>query len=186
MKISHIALLAGIALTGCQTTVNPSESFYTSSETMRSQNVSRCTVLEARQVRIGAQERRTRGGFRRTFGQPEQQIGALLGAALGGVIGNEIDDGLGTAVGAVIGGVAGRAGGTQLSRNRRQQPGVEYSVLLAGGREKVITQYVNRGDRIAAPGTTCRIARGPNGERVLPASHLPGQVNRPRRTSFAN
>lgn len=186
MKRAFMLVASLVTLAACQTTTTPSESYYTSSEAMRSQSVDRCTVLEARRITIGAEplQRSSGYGYARAAGQPEEQIGMLVGAVLVGAIGHQLDDDAGAAIGAAIGGTVGRAQGSRMAARRMAMPGVEYSVLLGDGREKIIAQPLNAGDRIAQPGTTCRISRGPNGDRVLPGAHMPTQVNRPRQTGF--
>lgn len=185
--IRIFGVMAVLALLGaCQTTVNPSESHYRSSEAMRSASVERCRVLEVRQISIGAES--YRGGFARSMGQPEEQIGSLLGVALGVAVGRQIGSGSGrqmaTLIGTVAGGAIGRAQGSKMAQQRMTQSGLEYSILTASGREEVIVQHHNPGDRIATPGSTCRIAGTGNNKRILPGDHLPARISRPAQTSF--
>ncbi|MGB0498896.1 MAG: hypothetical protein ACPGID_11200, partial [Rubricella sp.] len=60
-------------------------------------------------------------------------------------------------------------------------------VIDAGGREMIITQEYLEGDRIAQPGSTCRIQTNTRTgqSRVLPADQLPGTVAAPERTRVA-
>jgi len=152
---------------------------------MQSQNVERCRVLEVRQVTIGTTDTR-RNSYSRALGEPEQQIDTVLGGVLGAAAGRALNDDYGTQIGAVLGGLGGAAAGGRLAQRRMAGNGLEYSVLLGDNREQIITQDHNPGDRVAAPGSTCRLAQGPNGTRVLPAAQLPAQVRRPQQTTFSN
>lgn len=175
-----------LTLAACvQPSQHPSESRYSRGETMQPQNVERCRVLEVRQVTIGTTDTR-RNSYSRALGEPEEQMGTLIGGVLGAAVGHEIDDDFGTQLGAALGAAGGRAAGSRMAQRRMAGNGLEYSVLLDGEREQVITQDHNPGDRVAAPGSTCRLAAGPHGTRVLPAAQLPAQVNRPQTTTFSN
>lgn len=182
-------MIAGL-LAACQTTVNPSESHYRASEVMRTASVDRCRVLDVRQISIGAQEASSGYGYGRALGQPEEQIGMLLGAALGGAIASQIGGGSGrvlaTTIGVTGGGALGRAQGSRMAQRRMTQPGIEYSLMTSQGREMVVTQHLNAGDRIVQPGQTCRLAGSGASARVLPGDHLPTGVLRPLETRFTN
>ncbi len=185
-----LALMTVGLLAACQTTVNPSESYYSASEAMRSASVQRCRVLEARQISIGAQERSYQYGYTRAAGQPEEQIGTMLGAALGAAVGSQIGNGQGRLLAAAIattaGAAAGRAQGSRMAQKRMTQPGIEYSILTSKGQEEVIVQHFNPGDRIVPAGSTCRIAGSGVGKRVLPGEQLPTSIARPLETRFSN
>ena len=190
MKRIMLALgLLGL-LGACQTTVYPSESHYRNSEAMRAAPVERCQVLEVRQISIGAQEAQSGYGYANVVGQPEEQIGAVLGAALGAAVGSQIGGGSGQklamAIGASAGGATGKSQGSRMAQKRMTGPGVEYSILNAAGREQVIVQHLNPGDRIAATGSTCRVAGSGGALRVLPGDQMPSQVARPMQTTFSN
>jgi outer membrane lipoprotein SlyB len=195
MKKLILLPLMALALSACETTLNPSEGVYARPEVTQRADVERCRVLDVRQITIGAdpvQQQSRYGGYGNYARQvqPETQIGTLAGGVLGAVIGQQIGGGNGqrmaTAILGAAGAAAGGSYGTKRAQQRMRQPGLEYSVLLAGGREQVITQYYNQGDRIAAAGSTCRIAQSSAGMRVMPAEYLPGSVGRPRQTTFSD
>jgi outer membrane lipoprotein SlyB len=196
MKLILTALAAITLLAGCEPALIQSEAHYARPEVTQRAQIERCRVLEVRHVTVGAEMARTssygRGGYYRqaNIGQPEEQFGALLGGALGAAVGSQIGGGSGkaisTALVAGIGSAAGKAQGSKMAARRMARPGIEYSVLLGSQEEQVIVQYHNPADRIAAPGSTCRIASSPQGLRVMPADHLPGQVARPAQTTFSN
>lgn len=175
-------------------TRNPSEAHYSRPEATQRAQVERCRVLEVRPVSLGAQPLTTQHGrYGSVFTSDrsanfEETAGATLGAVLGGIAGSQIGGGKGkdiaTALGATLGAAAGREQGARMAETRMTRPGLEYSVLLASGREEVIVQYYNEGDRVAPAGSTCRIATSSQGRRVLPGEHLPATVTPPKTTTF--
>lgn len=186
MKYLVMALSLVGLLSACGTTTNPSESYYTNNETMRSASVNRCRVLDVRQVNINT--RTSNSNY--SIAETEEQIGVAIGAALGAGIGSQFGGGSGkdlaTALGAAIGGSAGKAQGTRMAQKRLTVQGLEYSIINASGREEVIVQHYNAGDRITSPGSTCRVVSTSVGKRVLPAEHLPATIARPKQTTFSN
>lgn len=189
MKRALLVCLAALVLSACQTTINPSESYYTTPEVSTRAQVERCRVLEVRHVSIGATPVQARGmNYGRPQVQVEEALGGTGGAILGALIGSQLGSGDGkviaTSLGAALGAAAGRHYGSQAAQKRQTKAGVEYSILAGSGREEIIVQHVNPGDRIVRPGETCRIAQSAQGLRVLPGEHLPTQIARPRRTTF--
>lgn len=188
--LTHILAIFALPLTlaACATTTTyPSESVYTRTETMRSASVDRCRVLDVRHITVGATSTQASRYGRPTM-QMEESIGAALGAGLGAAIGGQVGNGSGrdiaVALGTAIGSAAGAQAGSRMAQTRQRQPGLEYSVLEASGRELVIAQNFNAGDRVVPAGASCRLVRGGEGLRVMPADHLPGQVRRPAQTVF--
>ena len=190
MTLLKTAMLLGLALltAACQsTTMPPSEARYQTSEVMQSATVERCRVIDARQVFIGAENPGARNAYARAAGQPEEQIGAALGGILGAALASQLGGNnrqAAMAVGLAIGATAGRAQGTRMAQTRMTRPGIEYSILSAGGREEVIVQHMNPGDRIVPIGSTCRITSSAAGKRVLPGDHLPARIATPSQTRF--
>jgi len=183
------AIAATLAmLSACATTTTyPSESVYTRAETMQSASVDRCRVLDVRHISVGATPNRA-SRYGRPAMQMEETIGAALGAGLGAALGSQVGSGTGrevaVALGTALGSAAGQQAGSRMAQTRQRQAGIEYSVLESSGRELVIAQNHNPGDRIVPAGGSCRLVRGGEGLRVMPADHLPGQVHRPARTVF--
>lgn len=183
------AITAAFAtLSACATTTTyPSESVYTRAETMRASSVDRCRVIDTRQISVGATTTQA-SRYGRPTTQMEETIGAALGAGLGAALGGQVGNGDGrdiaVAIGTALGSAAGAQAGSRMAQARQRQPGIEYSVLNASGRELVIAQNHNPGDRIVPAGGSCRLVQGVEGLRVMPADHLPGQVQRPGRTVF--
>ena len=189
-----MAAIAAVALlAACEPAVMQSEAYYAQPEVTQRASVERCRVLEVRHVSIGAEQ--VQSGYRSRYsqvnaGQPEEQLGALLGGALGAAVGSQIGGGSGkalsTAIAAGIGTAAGKSQGSKMAAARMARPGIEYSILLGSSKEEVIVQYHNPGDRIAAPGSTCRVSTSAAGLRVMPADHLVQRIGRPVQTTFSN
>lgn len=167
-----------VALSACTPFRSGSESVVSGSTVGQQSIVERCRVLEVREVTIRDDN--------------PTGAGTLVGTVAGGIIGNaagrEIGAGLGNelarGLGSLGGAVAGAALGEQVDQGRAQRTGVQYSVILADGRETIVVQESFEGDRIAQAGETCRIETNmaTNTARILPAQALPSAVNAPQRT----
>tara|TARA_Y100000815_G_C13314153_1_gene489739 strand:- start:150 stop:740 length:591 start_codon:yes stop_codon:yes gene_type:complete len=180
-------------VTGCVSTTYESEARYASSRTMTEQNVSRCRVLEWRQVDIGAQPVRSTsynryGGAYNQVNQalpgPHAKTGATLGAVAGAALMKEAfgDSPYALLAGAVIGSTAGANAGNRMDMKSPSRRGIEYSVIKADGSESVITQPLGPNDRVTQAGQTCRLVKSGGVTRVLPAEHLPGTISSPKVT----
>lgn len=184
--LSAFALMIGLA--ACAEPNRISESHYADAEMMSAQNVARCRVLSVRDVALGAQSpvSAARYGMGRQTQVTAAQTGGALGAAMGAALAQNLthDDNIGMVVGALAGAALGSRAGSAIDARSPANHGLEYSVLDAKGQEQLIVQPYRQGDRIARAGSTCRIASGPMGQRVLPATGLPDRVHRPRTTGF--
>jgi outer membrane lipoprotein SlyB len=155
-----------------------SDSLYRDSEVGTSKNVVRCRVLEVREVAIREDDAPEKG----------EAIGAILGGIAGAIIGSQIGGGKGQALateaGVVAGVVAGGAGGRQAADQMSERKGLEYSVILENGEELTLVQDFLEGDRTVYAGQTCRLQIENDGKnRVLPAEHLPDQIQAPKTTT---
>jgi outer membrane lipoprotein SlyB len=155
-----------------------SDSLYRDSEVGTSKRVVRCRVLEAREVAIRGDDAPEKG----------EMVGAIVGGLVGAILGSRVGGGKGRELavqaGATAGVVAGGAGGRQAADKLSERPGVEYSVILEDGQELTLVQDLLESDRIIQPGDTCRLQIEQDGKnRVLPAEHLPEQINAPKTTT---
>lgn len=178
-SVALAAIFAGaIAVSGC-TSPKVSDSLYRSSEVGTSKRVVRCRVLEAREVMIRDDD----------SGEKGEAAGSLLGGLTGGILGSTVGGGAGKSVatigGGAVGAVAGGAAGRQVSDQLHTRKGVEYSIILADGREQTHVQDFLEGDRVVRPGETCRLQIEKDGKnRVLPAEHLQDSIQAPKQTKI--
>lgn len=185
MKFIAFAIGFALILAGCAPMPFESESRYAMGRTMTPQAVQRCRVLDLRTVYIGAQT--TNGyGNGQTQSAPWQKGGTLAGAAIGAGIVKALGSNNEYAMlaGALIGSQVGAVQGNRVDMRSPTRQGYEYSVLLSDGRELVITQPIAETDRIAQPGSTCRLVGSGNSVRVLPGDHLPTSIHAPAQTRF--
>jgi outer membrane lipoprotein SlyB len=156
-----------------------SDSLYRDSEVGSSKNVVRCRVLEIREVAIREDDAPEKG----------EAIGAIIGGIAGAILGSQVGGGAGKALateaGAVAGVVAGGAGGRQAADQMSERKGIEYSIILDNGDEHTLVQDFLEGDRVVQQGETCRMQVENDGKnRVLPAEHLPDQIQAPKTTTL--
>ena len=173
-------LIAAGSIAACSSP-KVSDSLYRDSEVGSSKSVVRCRVLEVREVAIREDDAPEKG----------EAIGAILGGIAGAILGSQIGGGKGQALateaGVVAGAVAGGAGGRQAADKMSERKGIEYSIILDNGDEHTLVQDFLEGDRVVQPGETCRMQIENDGKnRVLPAEHLPDQINAPKTTNVGS
>jgi len=166
-----------VALAACSSP-KVSDSLYRDSEVGSSKRVVRCRVLEAREVAIRGDDAPEKG----------EAVGAIVGGILGAILGSQVGKGAGQELavqaGATVGAVAGGGAGRQAADKLSERPGIEYSIILDSGEELTLVQDLLESDRIVQPGETCRLQTENEGmNRVLPAEHLPDQINAPKTTT---
>lgn len=176
LKSTTLLMVAG-SLVACSSP-KVSDSLYRDSEVGSSKRVVRCRVLEAREVAIRGDDAPEKG----------EAVGVIIGGIAGAILGSQIGGGRGRALateaGAVGGLVAGGAAGRQTADKLSERKGVEYSIILDDGQELTLVQDLLEGDRVVNPGETCRMQIENDGKnRVLPAEHLPEQINAPKTTT---
>ena len=174
---SATVLFLAASLAACSSP-KVSDSLYRDSEVGTSKNVVRCRVLEVREVAIREDDAPAKG----------EVIGAILGGIAGAILGSQIGGGKGQALateaGVLAGVVAGGAGGRQAADKMSERKGIEYSIILDNGEERTLVQDFLEGDRVVQPGETCRMQIENDGKnRILPAEHLPDQINAPKTTT---
>jgi len=188
MKTVPSALLALTLLAGgCSPGARlPSEASFTLGEALSSAPVTRCRVLDARPVALGAQSADDRS-YRLSS---EEKWAGAAGAVLGGLLGSMVGEGegrtLAIGLGMAAGAAAGRAGGVVMKDLRQSRSAIEYSLLDAGGHERLLVQPLNPGDRIVPAGASCRLVVTREGTRVLPAESLPGAIPFPKTSGYGS
>ena len=174
----YVTLAMGAAMIAACSSPKVSDSLYRDSEVGSSKNIVRCRVLDVREVAIREDDAPEKG----------EAIGAILGGIAGAIIGSQIGGGAGkdlaTEAGVVAGVVAGGAAGRQAADKLSERKGLEYSIILENGEEYTLVQDILEGDRVVQPGDTCRMQIEHDGKnRILPAEHLPDQINAPTTTT---
>lgn len=160
VRMVAVLALAGM-LAGCST---HGQSRYSERDIGRSSVVEFGTVIQARQVDIRGE----------TSG-----LGWMAGAAAGGIALSGVGQGSGNAA-AILGGViAGALLGSMAEQSMSNRVGIEYIVTLANGTTVTIVQDQPPEDRVFQAGNRVMVQTSGSYRRVLPADHLPTQVNRP-------
>lgn len=161
-----VAIISLAALSIIPACAKPSgQSQYMHNEVGVSTIVQFATVLDVRPIDITGQNS---GG------------GALAGGALGATAGSSAGNGSGQLAamigGAVIGAVAGHAAEQGLANSK----GYEYTLITEAGTPMTVAQNHNEGDKVLQKGERVIVQTSGSYQRVLPASHLPTEVNRPK------
>ncbi|MBB5514679.1 outer membrane lipoprotein SlyB [Rubricella aquisinus] len=175
------SLICLVGLSACSPFRSGGESVVSASSVGQQSMVERCRVLDVREITIRDDNANGAGTVVGTVAGGI--IGNAAGREVGAGVGNELARGLGSLAGAALGAAAGEA----FDQDNAQRQGLEYSVILADGRETIVIQEYFEGDRIAQPGSTCRIETNlaTNAARILPGENLPGTVAAPERTRVA-
>jgi outer membrane lipoprotein SlyB len=171
-KITLTFPVLAVILGACTTQTQPLQngaSVYRSSEAQRVMNTTSCRVEGARYVAVVGDSVEDRNRSAATTG-----VGVVAGALIGRAIGGEIGKGGGNRLARNLGTVAGAAVGANAASNANQRrvtrQGVEYLLLLDGGRQRVIVQNINASETAMRPGTPCRLIGGRGQDRVIPAT----------------
>ncbi len=146
-----------------------SQDLYQTTEIGKTKRILPCTVISTREVMI-----RESGS-----GDKGEAIGFIVGAL---ATSENNDSPLVRYLGGLLGGAAGR----HASDNLNERAGVEYTVLLASGEERQLIQDIQDGESILSQGQACRLQVSGDLNRVLPATHYPDAVKRPRKTTFSD
>ncbi len=164
-----LTLIFTISLIAACSSDKASQNLYSTSEVGHAKRTLRCTVLSARDIII----RDNNAGSK----------GEGIGFFTGSILSSRNNDGpLAGIIGGIVGGAAGRAASDKL----HERAGVEYSVLLASGEERQLVQDIQSGESILQRGEECRLQISGTLNRVLPASHYPDEVKRPRKIKFSD
>ncbi len=168
MMIKSLLIACVLILAGCASE-KASQDLYQDTEIGKTKRILPCTVISAREVAI-----RDSGS-----GDKGEAIGFIVGAL---ATSEESDSTLVRYIGGLLGGAAGRAASDKLG----ELPGVEYTVLLASGEERQLVQNVLDDETLLQQGDACRLQVSGDLNRVLPATHFPDAVKRPKKTGFSN
>jgi outer membrane lipoprotein SlyB len=162
-KIAAVGLLlTGMVLTSCEFST---QNRYNYADVGQATVVQFGTVLASRPVQITGEN---------------SGAGALLGAGGGAAAGAQFGRSGGNVAaalgGAAIGAVVGFAAEQALS-NRN---GIEYTITLSNGKTITIAQNQDAKDAVFNVGDRVMVQVSGTYQRVLPASHLPEEIKRPK------
>lgn len=153
------ALLPALLLVAC---AKPGQNRYMEAEVGKIQTITFGTIVTSREVEIQGES---------------TGIGAALGAT-GGV--GSVVAASNVVSGAVAAGIAAYAVGAMIEEQMQKRQGVEYIVTLETGLTVTLVQNLNQGDRMLAVGERVFVQNAGQYQRVLPAAHLPVEVERPQ------
>jgi len=156
------ALMIALMAAGC---ARQSQDVYRYNEVGRSVAVSFGTVVAVRPVDIIGQN---------------TGLGAGLGGVAGAGVGSQIGQGAGNAWAMLGGVIIGAVAGAAAEQVVADHEGVEYTVTLESGVTLTIVQETPTGERILGVGERVIVQNAGGYQRVLPASHLPTQIQRPK------
>ncbi len=117
---------------------------------------------------------------------PNTGIGAGAGGLAGAGIGSQIGNGNGQLAGALVGLVVGVVAGGIAEHEMQNKDGFAYTVTLKNGKTITIAQYKNSDDAPIHVGERVMVQTSGTYQRVLPASHLPTQIKRPKGITFSD
>ncbi|HYE01024.1 MAG TPA: hypothetical protein VEH84_16695 [Alphaproteobacteria bacterium] len=128
------------------------------------------TVLAARQVEINHENTGT---------------GAAAGGLAGAVAGANIGSGNGQLVGLLGGLIVGAVAGAVAEQELNDRVGIEYTITVTDGTTLTIVQEQAQGDVVFQPGASVMVQTRGTYNRVLPSSHLPDTIAKPKDVKIA-
>ena len=170
-RLSAMAVLGMTALLALSACATRDQTTYRYDEVGRSKSVSFGTVIASRPVDITG----------RNTG-----LGAGLGAAVGAGAADGIGEGSGNAWATGVGVVAGAVIGAVAEQAATDRTGIEYTLTLETGETLTIVQEMGKKDRPLAAGERVMVQTSKGYQRVLPADHLPTEVQRPQGITVVN
>lgn len=164
MQHGIVPLLCGLLmLAGCA--VQDGQSQYSYKDVGQSTLTDFATVIAVREVGITGEN---------------TGAGALVGAGVGAGAGSYAGSGSGDAWAIAGGALAGAVIGSMAEQAAANRKGYEYVLTKENGQTITIVQNQNPEDRILQPGERVMVQTSGSYQRVLPASHLPEQIKRPK------
>jgi outer membrane lipoprotein SlyB len=163
MKKFHVVLLLVILfLAACET---PGQNVYDYREAGQSVIVNFGTVVDVRPIKIKG---------------PNSGGGAVAGGVAGAGLGSQAGSGDGALAMALIGGVAGAVAGGIAEQSLQDKTGLDFTITLENGKTVTISQYFKKDEAVIKTGDRVMVQTSGSYQRVLPASHLPEQIKRPK------
>ncbi|MFM2043057.1 MAG: hypothetical protein RLY86_1633 [Pseudomonadota bacterium] len=164
-RSARVLLVGAVAVFGLAACATQNQNTYRYDEVGRSKAVSFGTVVASRVVDIKGQN---------------TGVGAGVGAAVGAGAASGIGSGSGNAWATGAGLLAGAVLGAMIEQSAADRQGVEYVVTLETGVTLTIVQEMAKTDKMHAPGDRVMVQTSGGYQRVLPADHLPTEIQRPQ------
>ena len=149
-------------LAACET---PSQNVYDFREAGRSVLVDFGTIVSVRPITIKG---------------PNTGAGATTGAVMGGLAGSHIGSGRGQIAGAAAGILVGAVAGAIAEEQIQKKKGIEYTIVTEKGKVMTIAQYYKQDEPVLPENARVMVQTSGSYQRVLPAEHLPEQIQRPK------
>jgi outer membrane lipoprotein SlyB len=153
-----------ILVTGCAAT--PSQNTYMENEAGKARKVEFGKVVDVRPITIKSQNT---GG------------GALVGGLAGAGIGSQIGEGDGNGAAIIVGALGGMVAGAVAENQMGNKEGFDITVTLRDGGTVTVSQYFSETDERIKVGQRVMVQTSGDYMRVLPASHLPESIKRPKK-----
>jgi outer membrane lipoprotein SlyB len=163
MKLIASALTAALLLTSCAT---PNQTTYTQAEAGKVKKTQFGRVVDIRPITIKGQN---------------SGVGALAGGAAGAGLGTQIGAGDGRGAAIIIGALIGAIGGAMAEQSMQDQKGFDITVTLRDGDTVTVAQYFGKDDQMLSIGQRVMVQTTGDYMRVLPATHLPEKIKKPKK-----
>jgi outer membrane lipoprotein SlyB len=111
---------------------------------------------------------------------PNTGTGATVGALAGAGVGSQIGQGNGSIAAAIGGLVIGAVAGAVAEQSMQDSKGLLYTITLRSGKTITVTQYQNKTDPVIKVGQRVMVQTSGQFQRVMPASHLPEKIKKPK------
>lgn len=169
MKFLAILSIAILSLSACAQT--PGQNTYSDTEAGKVRKVEFGKVVDIRPIKIQAENT---GG------------GALAGGLAGAGIGTQIGEGDGNGAAIIVGALAGMMAGAAAENAIGNKDGFDITVTLRDGETVTVSQYFNKDDERLKVGQRVMVQTTKDHQkgdymRVLPATHLPDSIKRPKK-----
>lgn len=164
---SKLAIIAAavVLLSACE---QKGQNQYDAAEVGKAQRAEFGTVIATREVTIKGEN---------------TNIGSYAGAAAGGVGGYQFGNGNGQVATTIAGAVVGAIAGHVLEEAIAERKGIEYTITKESGDTVTIVQDYIKDERLFNKGERVLVqtsSKEGGFQRVLPADHLPGAIDRPQ------
>ncbi len=164
MQKKFLVLFSIFVMTGCVTT--PDQNTYMQSEAGKARKVEFGKIVDIRPITIKSQNS---GG------------GALVGGLAGAGIGSQIGEGDGNGAAIIVGAIGGMIAGAVAEEQMANKKGYDITVTLRDGDTVTVSQYFSENDEKLKVGQRVMVQTSGDYMRVLPATHLPEQIKRPKK-----